>query len=128
MARKKIVFLEKSDVLDLHADLIKTFGGAYGVRDIGLLESALWQPQVTIEKSFAYKNLYEMAACYAHGIIKNHPFVDGNKRTGMVCMLYFLEMNGITANLSNQSLFDLAITIATTKISIELIAKMIKST
>jgi len=76
----------------LHEQLLAEFGGASGIRDEGLLVSALARPP----KLFAYGKAthFAMAAAYCHGIVKNHPFVDGNKRTGFAVTVLFLELNG----------------------------------
>ncbi|MEO0558617.1 MAG: type II toxin-antitoxin system death-on-curing family toxin [Bacteroidota bacterium] len=77
----------------LHHDQLKTYGGRYGVRDANLLESALARPQ----QKWAYEegtDVFDLAAAYAYGIAKNHPFVDGNKRTAFAVMTLFLVLNG----------------------------------
>jgi death on curing protein len=85
-------WLEIGIVLDFHAEQLALFGGAEGVRDLGLLESALARP---INK-FAYgeSDLANLAAAYGFGIARNHPFVDGNKRTALASMIVFLGLNG----------------------------------
>lgn len=83
------VFLSLDEVLEIHGVLIKRFGGPEGVRDLGLLESALYRPQ-----SGYYKDLSEMAAAMFESLIKNHPFVDGNKRVAFFATDIFLRMNG----------------------------------
>ena len=72
------------------------FGGEAGLRDEGLLESAISQPHATYAGQWLHGNLYEMAAAYAFHICKNHPFLDGNKRTALACALVFLEINGVS--------------------------------
>lgn len=87
------VWIEERDALALHDRLIALDGGAAGVRDSGLLKSALARPQ----QLHAYgdkPSIIDMAAAYTAGIVRNHPFVDGNKRTGFVVGVLFLEMNG----------------------------------
>ena len=86
------VWITEEDCLSFHEKLLARFGGSSGVRDCGLLESALARPQ----HLFAYEqpSLFELAAVYAHGIVKNHPFIDGNKRTGLLAAAVFLETNG----------------------------------
>ena len=86
-------WLDTSIVLDVHAEQLALFGGADGVRDLGLLESALGRPL----KKFAYgeTNLAAPAAAYAFGIARNHPFVDGNKRAAFASIIVFLGLNGI---------------------------------
>ena len=82
-----IEFLELSDILEIHADQISNYGGTIEVRDAGILESAIEQPRATFAGQFLHVFPYEMAAAYLFHIVKNHPFVDGNKRTGTVAAL-----------------------------------------
>jgi death-on-curing protein len=86
-------WLDTSIVLDVHAEQLALFGGADGVRDLGLLESALGRPL----NKFAYgeTDLAALAAAYTFGIARNHPFVDGNKRAAFASMIVFLGLNGI---------------------------------
>jgi|688.fasta_scaffold155348_2 death-on-curing protein len=87
------VWVTEEDCLSFHDKLLARFGGASGVRDKGLLLSALARPQHV----FAYEkpSLFDLAAAYAHGIVKNHPFIDGNKRSGFLAAALFLEANGM---------------------------------
>jgi len=89
---KEPVWVDATDALAIHAQLLMRHGGASGVRDTGLLESALARPR----QQFAYASpdIIEMATAYTAGIVQNHPFVDGNKRTGFVVGVLFLELNG----------------------------------
>jgi death-on-curing protein len=86
-------WLDTSIVLDVHAEQLALFGGADGVRDLGLLESALGRPL----NKFGYDetSLASLVAAYAFGIARNHPFVDGNKRTAFASIMVFLGLNGI---------------------------------
>lgn len=89
----KPIWIDERDALALHDRLLALDGGAVGVRDAGLLQSALARPQ----QLHAYgdnPDIIDMAAAYTAGIVRNHPFVDGNKRTGFVVGVLFLEMNG----------------------------------
>jgi death on curing protein len=91
--RKAPVWIETRDVLAIHDRLLALHGGAVGLRDRGLLESALARPR----QHHAYADspdIVEMAALYTAGVVRNHPFVDGNKRTGFVVGVLFLELNG----------------------------------
>ena len=90
----KVVFLTLDEVLALHADQIARYGGRPGIREIGLLESALAAPKATFGGRFLHGELFEMAAAYLFHLVQNHPFVDGNKRTGLMTMLAFLGLNG----------------------------------
>ena len=108
---KEPVWIEERDVLALHGRLLALDGGAAGVRDASLLESALAHPR----QLHAYGNkpgIVEMAAVYVAGIVRNHPFFDGNKRTGFVVGVLFLEMNGYRFTASEedatQAVFGLA--------------------
>jgi len=87
-------FLTLSEVLEFHADLIHSFGGSPGVRDLALLESAVAMPQSGAGDGFFHGFPFEMAAAYAYHIAQNHPFVDGNKRAALTAALVFLEING----------------------------------
>jgi death-on-curing protein len=86
-------WLTVDDVVLFHEQLIATFGGASGTRDRGLLESALSRPQNVF--AFESRDLCVLAKAYAHGIAKNHPFIDGNKRAAFVLVRVFLGLNGV---------------------------------
>jgi death on curing protein len=106
-------FLHVEDVLDLHDAQVSLYGGEHGVRDMGLLESAVAQPRATFDREYLHKDLFEMAAAYLFHIVQNHPFLDGNKRTGAVAGLVFLDINGIEINAPKGSLYDLTMSVAT---------------
>ena len=89
------LFLELSEVLYLHDAEIRDSGGSDGIRDIGLLESAVETPRQSFGEEFLHRDLFEMAAAYAFHIAENQPFVDGNKRTGLGAALAFLDVNGV---------------------------------
>jgi len=97
-------YLTLSEVLELHRHLIQTFGGADGIRDIGGLESAIAQPRMTFGGEELYPTIIEKSVAIGYSIIKNHPFVDGNKRVGHAAMEVFLVLNGheITAQVDEQ--------------------------
>lgn len=88
-----IHFVPSSVVIKIHDDLIQQFGGASGIRDASLLDSALHMPEAQFGGEFLHTTIYEMAAAYAFHICKNHPFLDGNKRTAYSVMLLFLSLN-----------------------------------
>ena len=88
------VFLTVDDVLALHIDQIREFGGSEGLRDEGGLESAVAQASATYGGKFLHLGLFDMAAAYAFHIAENHPFVDGNKRTALNAAIVFLGLNG----------------------------------
>jgi death on curing protein len=92
---KEIQFLTLTDVLFLHKKQIEKFGGSHGVRNMGLLESALAMPQAAFGGSYLHPTLSEMAAAYFFHLVMNHPFIDGNKRIGALAADVFLDWNGI---------------------------------
>lgn len=104
--------LSKKQVLSLHSDLIREFGGTEGIRDEGLLESALAAPFQTFDGEQAYPSLQAKAARLGFGLVSNHPFVDGNKRTGAHVMLVFLALNGVELRYEQQELIDAFLSVA----------------
>ena len=90
------LFLSLAEVIEVHGDQIRRYGGQEGVRDFGLLESALAQPEASFGGAWLHHGLHEMATAYAYHVCQNHPFLDGNKRTALTCALVFLELNGVT--------------------------------
>ncbi|HET6527844.1 MAG TPA: type II toxin-antitoxin system death-on-curing family toxin [Balneolaceae bacterium] len=111
-----IKFLNKAIILAFHEDQVKTYGGKQGVRDEGLLESALAQPQVSFEGEYIHKSVYEMAAAYGFHICKNHPFFDGNKRTALVAIYTFLFVNGYQLKAEKKSLYAVMMDLANGKV------------
>lgn len=91
-------FLTLIEVLELHRRVIEQSDGAFGIRDVGLLESAIAQPRMTFGGEELYPSLLEKAAALGFFIIMNHPFVDGNKRTGHAATETFLVLNGMEIN------------------------------
>ena len=85
--------LDISHILRIHLSMIERYGGKEGVRDVGLLHSAIAVPQSSFGGEMLHRDLFEMAAAYLYHIVQNHPFVDGNKRTGAAAALVFLAMN-----------------------------------
>ena len=105
-------FVSTSMLLSIHARQIERFGGTSGVRDQGLLESALAQPQATFGGQFLHPKISEKAAAYLYHIAMNHPFIDGNKRTAFAVADTFLRLNGWTLNLTDDRAYDLVMQVA----------------
>ena len=105
------------EVLALHADQIRRYGGSSGVRDVGLLESAIGSASATFDGRFLHGTIFEMAAAYLYGICRNHPFVDGNKRTAVATALLFLDYNGADIEADEDDFYDLVIGAAEGKTS-----------
>lgn len=99
--------LSKRQILMLHEELIKIFGGLHGIRDENLLDSALLAPFQTFDGQDLYPSIIEKAARLGYGIVKNHPFLDGNKRTGTHAMLMFLAINNFNVEYMDEELIKI---------------------
>ncbi len=111
--------LSQSQVLLLHKQLIKRYGGSEGLRDSGLLDAALNGPFQTFDNAELYPSLLEKAARLAYSLVCDHPFIDGNKRIGAHAMLVFLAINGVQLTYMDQEMIDLFLNLAAGKISSE---------
>lgn len=107
-----IDFLELSDVIQIHANQTERYGGAREIREVNLLESAIEQPRASFDGAYLHVFPFEMAAAYLFHIVMNHPFVDGNKRTGAAAALVFLEINGISIEAKSGKLADLTLAVS----------------
>ena len=123
----KVAFLMLDEVLALHADQIGRYGGSLGVCSVELLESALAVPAATHGGSYLHEGLHEMAAAYLFHLVKNHPFVDGNKRAGLMVMLAFLGLNGLRLEAGEDELANLVLAVADGRISKAEIAVFVKN-
>lgn len=112
-------YLTLNEVLTLHDRLIAQTGGSFGVRDIGRLESSLAQPRMTFDGVELYPTLVEKAATLGFSIIQNHPFLDGNKRTGHAAMEIFLFLNGFEIRSSTDEQEKAVLQVASGKMSRE---------
>src|SRR3989337_2516901 len=90
------IFLSLAEGIEIHREMITRYSGGAGIRDMGLLQSAVAMPQATFGGQFLHADLYEMGAAYLFHIVQNHPFVDGNKRVGAMTTFTFLKLNGLT--------------------------------
>jgi len=105
------VFLNVSEVLSIHQDQIQRYGGDFGIRDLGLLESVVAMPSAGFADQYLHRDLFEMAAAYFFHIVQNRPFVDGNNRTGTASALTFLEINHVDFNATEDDLVKLVIAV-----------------
>lgn len=110
-----MIKLTKEQILLLHSDLIKMTGGSDGVRDIGLLESALETPFQSYGGEELYPSIQAKAARLCYGLVKNHAMIDGNKRIGVHAMLVFLSVNGYELEYTQKELSDLIFDVAADK-------------
>jgi death on curing protein len=99
-----VKYLTAEQVLFIHARLIAETGGSHGIRDLGLLQSAIARPQATFDKQDLYSDVFFKAGALMKSLLQNHPFVDGNKRTAITSAAIFLRMNGYRLMASNTEL------------------------
>ncbi len=122
-----ILYLTAEEILRLHFQVIKDYGGSHGVRDEGRLLAAEAAPQQSAFGEEQYPSLYEKGAVYLRNIIADHPFVDGNKRTAVTMCVIFLARNGCRLRASPAELEDFAVKVATDHLDIPVIAAWLKS-
>jgi death-on-curing protein len=117
-------WLDTNILLDIHAEQLALFGGPDGVRDIGLLESALARPV----NKFGYgeSDLAVLAAAYGFGIARNHPFIDGNKRAAFASIIVFLGLNGIDFDVPSEQATAMILSLAAGEVSEESLARWIR--
>jgi death-on-curing protein len=119
-------YLTVEQVLFLHARLIEETGGSHGIRDIGLLESAVARPQAAFEGEELYPDLFSKAAALLHSLIRNHPFIDGNKRAGITAAALFLRANGFVLDADNPELKTFALRVARRNIGVPEVARWLR--
>ncbi len=119
-------FLDVDDVLAIHAEALAAFGGSSGVRDAGLLASAVAVPRATFGGELLHEDLFAMAAAYAFHIAQNQPFVDGNKRTAILAAIVFLDLNGVEIPEATDDLYDAMIGIAERRLGKDDVAAVLR--
>ncbi|HEX7455935.1 MAG TPA: type II toxin-antitoxin system death-on-curing family toxin [Candidatus Nanoarchaeia archaeon] len=119
-------YLTPQNVIQIHHEIIDETGGLHGVRDAGLVESAMERPRAVFAGKDLYPNIFLKAAALTHSLLMNHPFLDGNKRTAVVAMMEFLQLNGKDLKCDQQEVIDFALWIENKKPSVEQIAEWIK--
>jgi death-on-curing protein len=120
-------FVPEEIVPLLQADLIQRYGGRHGLRNPGLLSSALAQPKMTIAGKYLDRTIYDKAAAYGYHLARNHAFVDGNKRIAFVVMDIFLQMNGRQIDATEEEAFTMTSQLAAGNIPKPALAKWLKS-
>ena len=121
-----IVFLSVQDVMDIHERVIMEFGGDLGLRDRGLLESAVAMPSATFSGAFLHPGVAEMAGAYHFHLCSNHTFIDGNKRVAVASAEVFLLLNGLELSASDDELEELTTELAMGNISKEQVIEFFK--
>lgn len=117
--------LTKEQIISLHHELIKETGGTHGIRNAGLLDSALNAPFQSFDGVDSFPSIQQKAARLGFGLIKNHAFVDGNKRIGTHAMLVFLALNGIELEYTQEELSTMILNVTSSKHSFEYMVKWI---
>jgi death-on-curing protein len=120
-------FVPEELVPVIHRDLLLRYGGRPGIRDEGLLSSALAQPRMTIGGKFAYRTLFDKAAAYGYHLCLNHPFIDGNKRVAFVIMILFLEQNGYSFKAPERDAYLMMMAVADGKVKKPALASWLKA-
>lgn len=121
------IFLTLDEVLALHADQVDRYGGALGIRDLAPLESAIAAPAASFQGEFLHGSLHEMAAAYLFHLIKNHPFVDGNKRVALMSAIVFLGFNDLALTAEPDELTSVVVGVAEGSVSKAEVAVFLKS-
>ncbi len=126
MKNNKVIYLSTIHVLAIHDQMIKRFGGLPGVRDLGLIESAVGRPQASFDGKDLYKTIFSKAAALLQSLLKNHPFVDGNKRTALTSAGIFLKLNQYQLMNNHDNEVNFALKVDNEKLTIEQIADWLK--
>ena len=121
------VFLDIEDVLLIHEEQLARYCGAAGIRDAGLLESAVAVPRASAGGEYTHEDLFAMAAAYAFHIAQNQPFLDGDKRTGLLAAIVFLDLNAIVIADPEGTLYGSMIAVAERRLDKSGLAKALKS-
>ena len=117
----------RDNVLSVYKILVEATGGTVGVRDEGLLLSAIEAPYQTFGGMELFPTLLEKAVRLGFGLVANHPFVDGNKRIGLLVMLTFMELNGIYVEFTDEEIIDMALGVASGKYKYESLLEIVSS-
>lgn len=124
---KKIKYITPEQAIYYQQKIVKATGGSVGIRDLGLLESALARPQASFGGEDLYPAILDKAAALFHSMIFNHPFLDGNKRTTLGVVYEFLKQNGYRLTASNQELIDFPLRVENKHLSLEEIERWLKN-
>lgn len=119
-------YLNVKEVLRIHHRVINTFGGTHGVRDLGLLQSAVARPQTGFGEFEAYPSLSSKAAALLESLARNHAFIDGNKRTALTSCRTFLKRNGQILEFDHQDLFEFVLDVAQGKLDFARIVQILE--
>lgn len=119
-------YLTPQKVIFIHDQVVKRTGGSNGIRDIGLIESAVYRPQATFDGKDLYEGIFDKAAALLQSLLKNHPFVDGNKRTALTSAGLFLRLNGYKLINAKKEEVEFAIKVDNEHLDIQEISRWLK--
>jgi len=119
-------FLSFDEILEIHDDQIQRYGGDAGIRDRGLLESAVAMPQQSFGGQYLHKDVFEMAAAYAFHLAESQAFLDGNKRTGLAAAYMFLSLNGFRLIEQDDRLYEAMIAVGTRRMDKSGLAQVLR--
>jgi death on curing protein len=122
----KLSYLSVTRVLAIHDLMVKRFGGSHGLRDLGLVESVVARPQASFDGNDSYETIFDKAAALLQSLLRNHPFVDGNKRTALTCAGIFLKINGWKIINNHGEEVEFAVKIDNSNLSQEEISKWLE--
>lgn len=123
---KRVIYITLDVVLAIHDDMIERYGGSHGIRDLGLIQSALARPQASFGGEDLYPTILAKAAALFHSLIFNHAFMDGNKRTSMTTTARFLYINGYELIAEKEEFVDFPLRVENKHLSLEEIAEWLK--
>lgn len=124
MRQTKYLILD--EVIAIHDSMIELYGGSFGIRDVGLVQSAIGRPQASFGGADFYPTIFDKAAALFHSLMFNHAFVDGNKRTTMTTTARFLAVNGYSVEVTQKEFVDFPIRVENKHLSLEEIANWLK--
>lgn len=126
MKKSKFKYLSIPQVLYIHDQMVKQFGGSFGIREMGLVESAVARPHATFDGRDLYTDIFNKTAALLQYLLKNHPFVDGNKRTALTSAGLFLKMNGWKLINNHEKEVEFGVKVDDTNLTLEQISKWLK--
>ncbi len=122
----KIKYISLDEVIAIHDNMVSLYGGSHGIRDLGLVESAISRPQATFGGNDLYPDIFLKAAALFHSLMFNHAFVDGNKRTTITSTARFISLNGYELRATDREFVDFPLRVENNHLSFEEIAKWLK--
>ncbi len=127
MIKKPVNYLTIAQILAIHDLMIKNFGGSFGIRDMGLIESSVARPKASFDGQDLYLDVFTKAAALLQSLLKNHPFIDGNKRTAFTSAAIFLKLNGWRLVNKHQESVKFAISVDNNHLRVEQISDWLKT-